>query len=407
MTPTGNGDSPQAVDIDEFYRHHFDYMAPGEPDMREVAVRDLAAKCPVTHSDAWGGFWVVNKYDLVRDLFQDWQTYSSVPAKSIVPRVPGKLPRPPVDVDPPALLAYRQMLLPYLTPTRVAAYEPGVRDLCTSLIDAFIEDGRCDLVSQFSYPFPGRMFYRYVLGIEDDEVSMVQGWQRLESRQPQSQAAVVAVQKWNAWMYAFVERRRKEPRRDDIVDALLHATYDGAPLTDEAVAGSIMVLIQGGFSTQTDALSNIVLRLAQDPSLQERLRQTPGLISKALDEFLRFDPPTPGRERLCTRDTVLDGQPIRAGDRVYMNLMASHRDVGEFSSPNDIDIDRPRNRHFAFGAGVHRCVGSNLARLNLRVALEELLSRLGPFHLTEGDSVGRVAYAGWGPSYLRLTFAGP
>jgi cytochrome P450 len=407
--PTSSGqsevDTQPSRDLDDFYRNHFDYMEADEPTMRELAVQDLAAKCPVTRSDAWGGFWVINKYDLVRELFQDWESFSNTPEKSIHSRVPGKPDRAPVDTDPPLQRNYRQILNPYLTPKRLGVFEPGVRDLCTSLIDGFVEDGQCDLVEQFANPLPAQMFYRFVLDVDPSEVEKVQAWQRLASFEPLNPEAAVAMVSWTEWIEELVERRRKEPRRDTIVDALLIAKIDGEPLPTRTIVGTIMGLIEGGFGTQREAISSVVLRLAEDSELQGRLRDEPAKISEALDEFLRFDPPVPARERLCTRDTTVGGYEIAAGDRVYMNLMAAHRDPDEFPDGNRIDIDRSPNRHFGFGAGVHRCIGSNIARLNMRIALEELLARLGPFRLTEGDAARREAFFGWGPTYLPISFS--
>jgi cytochrome P450 len=404
MEQTGKAGSESAMDIDEFYRHHFDYTKPGEPEMREHAIDQLASQCPVTHSDALGGFLLINKYELVADVFRDWETFSNLPGKYIHARAPGRFLRAPVDTDPPVQRSYRQIMLPFLRPAVLEKCDPGIRELSSGIIDEFIEDGRCELVSQFAHPFPGQMFYRFILGLEDNEVSMLQEWQRVTVYRPKSPDAAIAMERWVAWIRGFVVRRRSEPRQDDIVDALLYATVDGVNLTDDAVGGAIMGLIEGGFSTQRDAISSIMLRLAERPDLQQRLRQNQNEIPAALDEFLRFDPPVPGRERLCTKETSLEDEVLHPSDRVFINLMAAHRDRDEFANPNEIDIDRSPNRHFAFGLGAHRCIGSNIARLNLNIVISELLGRLGKFHLTEGEMVRREAFAGWGPTSLPLSF---
>jgi cytochrome P450 len=394
---------PVHVDL-EFYQRHYDYMDPREAQMHEAAVEFLPSQCPVVRSDAWGGFWVVNDYALARSVCSDWETYSSVPERQFT-RIPGKLARSPVDTDPPVQREYRHLLNPYLTPARVAQFEPDVRDLCGELIDTFVEDGRCDLVPQFSRLFPGRMLYRSLFGIDDGDVAMVREWMMLTVLEPKHPDAPAALANWYAWIFDLIERRRAEERRDDILDALLYATIDGQPIGKDALAGAILALIEGGFSTTTDSISSAMLRLAQDQDLQTRLREDPSLIPSALDEFLRFDPPVAGAARLCTRDTVLGGVEIKRGDRVYIHIRATHRDAKEFDDPNVLDITRERNRHLAFGVGTHRCIGSNVARQNLRVALEELLARLGAFRIPDGASEARDHGPTWGPVSLPLQFA--
>lgn len=308
---------------------------------------------------------------------------------------------PPIDADPPVQREWRHVLNPYLTPKRIAQYEPGIRAMVTELIDSFIEDGHVDLYGQFGKPFPGRMLYRFLFGIDDDEVPMVQAWTDSFIFAPMGEAARPAQLAWNNWVFELVKRRRDEPRQDDMIDGLLHATVDGGPLTDEELVGCIQILILGGFSTTTDSLVNTMLRLAENPELQTRFRNDPALVVNAMDEFFRFDPPVGSQTRLCTRDYVLDGNEIKAGDKMLLHIHSANRDPDEFDDPNLLDIDRGRNAHLAFGVGMHRCIGSNVARMNLRIALSELLPRLGEFRITPGDAPGRN-YAQL--NYLPLTF---
>ena len=388
----------------KFYSEHFDIMDPREQQLREVAIRELAVKCPITHSDTWGGFWVVNSYAAVNAVYHDWEAFSSKLGRAIFGRPANRPAMPPIDTDPPVQRDFRHILNPYLTPRVAAKFEPGIRSLVTELIDEFIEDGQCDLARQFSEPFPGRMLYRFLLGIDDTEVEMVQEWTNLIMLNQVAPEAATAQKNWNAWVYELVQRRREGPRQADIIDGLLHGTVDGNPLTDEEIVGSIQILILGGFNTTNDSILNTMYRLAEDRGLQDRLRRDPSSIDGCLDELLRFDSPISGQTRLCTRDTVIEGQKIKAGDRVFMFLAAANRDPAEFEDPNTLDVDRARNRHLAFGVGMHRCIGSNIARLNMRVALGELLSRLGQFRITPGDAPRHNGYgfAQWG--YLPLTF---
>jgi cytochrome P450 len=384
-----------------FYAEHFDRFDDREVILRDRAVRELAVKCPITHSDAWGGFWLVNRYETVLSVYHDWETFSSAPQRRVIPRPENRPPMPPIDLDPPIQREYRHLLNPYLTPRRVGRFEPGIRALVTTLIDGFIEDGQCDLARQFARPFPGRMLYEFLLGIDPDEVEKVQGWTYEMTFHPGGPEVPALQQKWNRWVHDVIDRRRQGPRHDDMIDALLHGEIDGAPLSDDAIAGTIQILILGGFGTTTDSILYTMLHLAETPDLQRRLRDRPSLIPASIDEFLRFAPPVPGIDRVCTRDTSLEGEQIKAGERVWMFFASANRDPNEFDDPNTLDIDRDRNRHVSFGIGMHRCIGSNVARLNLQVALEELLSRLGEFTLSSDSPPERT----WrGLATLPLTF---
>jgi cytochrome P450 len=385
-----------------FYAEHFDYLDPREPALREARIDDLAARCPVTRSDAWGGFWVVNNYADAAAICLDPETFSSAPPKRITP-LTGR-PMPPIDFDPPALGDYRRILNPLLTPRRLAALAPEIRAFVTELIDDFIEDGSCDLSGQFAKPFPARFLYRFLFGTDDADAAMVQEWTVQILCRPRDERTPAIKEEWHAWIRDLIDRRRGGPRREDLIDALLHGTVEGQPITDEEIAGCIENLTFGGFSTTGDTIDNAIYRLAGRPDLRERLRADPSLIPTAIDEFLRFDSPVGGVARLCTRDTVVGGRAVSAGERVFMFLGAANRDQAEFDHPDDLDIDRERNRHLAFGLGHHRCIGSNVGRLNVTIALEELLSRLGDFRVTPGDEARRVPSPAWGIDYLPLTF---
>ena len=409
MTNGGGPLDPQSgvnEDFDfDFFAHHYDPLHPKSAEQLERAVPLLNERCPVTHSDAQGGYWLVSAYKYVTELARDYRTFSNKPGRMI-----GALPEnfpvmPPFDVDPPEQTEYRHVLNPFFTPARVQAFEPGVRELVTELIDGFIEDGSCDLMSQFAREFPGRMLYKFIFNLDPDEVSTVQRWARQCITQPDHPETPEASLKWGQWTFEFIQRRRQGPRQDDVIDALLRAELEGRPLTDLEVLGALTILILGGFGTTADAVGNAMYRLALDHDLQERLRSHPDEIGDAIDEFLRFDPPVAMLNRLCTRDTTVGGQQFQAGERIALSVMAANRDGNEFPQPERIDLDRPRNRHLSFGLGPHRCLGSNVARQNLRVSLEELLARLSPFRLAEGYEMTRDPMQAWGPNRLLLTFA--
>jgi cytochrome P450 len=396
-------DASDEIDLDFFF-HHFNPYEQTFADQLQEAIPDLLDRCPVARSDDFGGFWVVSSYAEVMAGYQDWRTFSSAIEKNIVPLRPGQPVKPPIDLDPPLQRRYRQLLNPFLTPARVATLETHIRTMIVDLIEEFIDDGQVDLARQFSRKLPARMLYRLLFGIEDTDVPKVQEWLRVINYDPRNPKARDCEQALLGWIRRTLADRRAGPRQDDMLDALLHADIDGELVSEDEAVGTVLILILGGFGTTADMISSVMLHLAQREDLQHRLRSDPGLIPFALDEFLRFEPPVSGQSRICRRDTVIGGEEIKDGDRVFFLISAANRDPAEFDQPEVLDIDRSPNRHLAFGIGPHRCIGSNVARLNLRVSLEELLGRTETFHITPGERVRRDASVAWGPAYLPLTF---
>jgi cytochrome P450 len=405
-----------SVDL-EYFEHHY---APDHPDLADnmwAVVDHLRTTCPVARSDApmglggtgEGGFFVLTRYDDVFAVLQDWRTFSS----SGGPRAAeaGQIAQmPPITTDPPLQRDFRRLMNPHLSPQAVAPHEPQIRQIVTELIDDFIEDGQCDLVGQLARLHPPRMLYRCVFGV-DDEADLQRNLEYMKMLDPGNPSNFVdpdraaALIGWITWTSEFMTARRAGPRRDDIIDALLHGTVEGRPLTDDEIGGAIRILILGGFFTTTDATSATMMQLIQHPELQDRLRKDPSLIPGIFDEVLRIEPPVISMARTCTRDTEVGGQPIKAGDSVLMHFGGANRDPAEFDRPADLEVDRQRNHHRAFGGGPHRCIGSNVARLNLRIVFEEILDRMHDIRITPGDAPRHARPGlGWGLEYLPITF---
>ena len=404
-----------AVDV-EYFESHYQSRHPDLTDNMWEVVEHLRERCPVAHSDAKletrspeAGFWVLTRYEEVFKVLQDWKTFSSdadVRASfGKLPEMPGDH-KPPITNDPPIQRDFRRLLNPFLSPQVVAGYESESRRIATELIDSFIEDGHCDLVSQLARPFPPSMFFQVLFGIEDDaERVRAMGFTRKYIWEPNAPDYLEAMAQYSAWIYEFAAARRAGPRRDDVIDALIHGEVEGRPLTEDEIAGSIRILINGGFGTTSDATTAVMFKLVEDPELQDRLRKDPSLIPTVFDEVMRLEPPVLALSRVCTRDVELGGKQLKAGDEVLIHLGAANRDPAEFDGPTEMDTDRPRNRHLSFGGGPHRCIGSNLARLNLRVVFEELLSRMDDIRITEGEAPRHApAFTAWGLEYLPISF---
>jgi cytochrome P450 len=366
---------------EDWYADHFDYLSPQLAQNLHEMLGAMRHDHPVAHSAEHGGYWVVTRYEDVLRVAQDWETFSSAEGVSIIPSPMVVLPIPEIS-DPPIHREYKRLINAYFTPAAVARYEQPTRDLVTRLIDEFVEDGRCEFMEAFARPFPGLLFFDQALHAPADEVAELNECATTAST-PHHPKSRESWQRMFAWIADFAEQRRHEPPKGDVVDAILAAEIEGRPITHDEVIGLIQLLILGGLETTAGALGQFVIRFCHEPEIPALLREKPELIPDAVEELLRLEGPFIAVGRTVTRDTEIDGHRITKGDKVLMSWASANRDEVEFACPHAFDLSRSNNRHLAFGAGPHRCAGSNLARLNLRVALEELVRRLDDIRLQE------------------------
>lgn len=359
---------------DQWCAEHFDHLAPELGEALAPTLARMRQVCPVAHSDQYGGFWVITRYEDVLAVAQDWETFSNAHGLNI-PQTPGVVRNLPVEADPPEQRAYKKLINPYFTPAAVAKWEDATRALVHRLADGFLERGACEFMGEFARAFPALAFFELAIGAPADEIEHVA---HLASRSSTPQAPD-ARECWLGlyeWIKAFTARRREEPPRGDVVDAIVGGSIDGRPLTEDEIIGMVQLLILGGLETTAGALGQMFARFAREPEVADLLRTDPSRIPDAVEELLRLDPPFIAEARTAMRDVEIGGKRIAAGDKVLIYWASANRDAGEFSNPDEFDLTRERNRHLSFGLGPHRCAGSNLARMNLRVALEELLPHM-------------------------------
>jgi cytochrome P450 len=337
-------------------------------------VARLRSECPVVHTEAHGGYWVVTRYEDVLRVLQDPGSFTATEGV-VVPRPDVPLRALPLESDPPQHRDYRRVLNPFLTPEASARLEPDIRQIADRYIDGFIERGSCDLATDFAQHISTTVLFGHLLGASEDEMAGCHDAVLKFAYEPTSDTALEGALHLMQFCYSLLEARRTEPG-DGIVDAIVGCRVDDRPIDDLEAIGMVSLLIFGGVETTANATCSAIIRLSDDPELQASMRAEPERIGGAIDEFLRLDPPLIGLARRATHDVELGGQLIRKGDAVYYSLAAANRDPEEFQSPDDFDPTRVRNRHLAFSGGVHRCAGSNLARAMLRVSLEQLLDRL-------------------------------
>jgi cytochrome P450 len=303
----------------------------------------------------------------------------------------------PMSIDPPAHRTYRKLLDPLFAPQRMKLLEEPMTALANELIDAFVADGEVDFSAQFSIPFPCRVFLR-MLGLPVEDLprflEMKDGIIRpfLVTGEPRGSEATDAYQQATAdSIYEYFERvidERGSKRGDDLLSHFLDVEVDGERLTREEVVDIGFQLLIAGLDTVTAALDCIFGYLAQHPERRKALPADPDAIPNAVEELLRWESPVYAAERVATRDAELAGCPVKAGDHVLTLIGAANIDDAELPDAAEVHFDRQVTRHLAFGGGIHRCLGSHLARLELEVALREWHRRIPEYSLKPGAVLG-------------------
>lgn len=377
----------------EWCAAHFDHLSPEFG--REIHLYDTLAYLrtdhPVVHSDQHDGFWVATGYEEVLAVAQDWATFSSAHGIT-VPTHPIALPAIPEMVDPPVHREFKRLINAWFTPAAVAPYEQATRDLVTGLIDEVIEAGSCDFMADIARPLPGLVFFDLVLHAPRAELDEINRCATLASI-PTSPEARGARSTLHAWINDFVRRRQAESPHGDIVDAILNAEIEGRPISHDEILGVIQLLLFGGLDTTAGVLGQLMIRFCREPEIPALLREQPELIPAAVEELLRLDGPFVFIGRTAMADVEVGDKLIREGDKILISWISANRDENEFACPATFDPARESNRHLAFGAGVHRCAGSNLARQNLRLTVGEVVRRFEDLRLaTDGEIPFHSAY---------------
>jgi cytochrome P450 len=378
--PTQTADVPPELVVD------FDITDPALAVPHE-ALAELQERTPVAWSPRHGGHWILTRYADCYDACRDWETFSVANAQ--VPRITTE-PSIPNEIDPPAHRSYREILNPLFSPRRMAALEDRIRATAVELITAFAARGTCDFVTEFAQPMTAGTFVA-LMGWPAEHAAMFDRWTTdllvgKPGGTPEEDAAVRGAADDAVHGYFGDMIARRDDSRADVMALLFAARYQGErPLTDDELRKILWLLMVGGLHTVRGVLSFGILHLIGDPAQRAALIADPGLSGAAAEELLRIDSPV-ALGRLVVRRTELRGVTLEPGDRVLLMSSAAGRDGEVVENPHALVLDRPVNRHLAFGAGVHRCVGSHLARIEIRVALEEI-HRLVPDYAPDGDPV--------------------
>ena len=385
--------------------HDFDHTDPSWTENPFPIWDELRAASPVVHTDRFHGCYLPTTYQAVREIANDTEHFSSrrVIVRDERPEVTRNA-APPITSDPPEHKPAKQLLLPPFTPDAMKKLEPRVRAICNELIDEFIADGNCDAAARYTKYIPVRAI-AHMLGIPEGDSDLFIKWIHmiLELSIKDERMLMEAVQEMTAYFAAHIEARKQQPT-DDLITTLMNAKdKNGQPLEDAHVLGSLRLLLIAGIDTTWSAIGSSLWHLAKTPSDRERLIAEPELMPSAVEELLRaYSPVTMAREVM--KETTISGCPVKPGNMVLLSFPAANRDPAMFPDADKVVIDRKENRHAAFGLGIHRCVGSNLARMEMTVAIEEWLKRIPEFRL---DPAGQVTWSQGtvrGPRQLPVLF---
>ena len=342
---------------------------------------ELRHSCPIAHTDRFGGVYLPTRYEDVRAIAYDTEHFSSrkVAVREVHP--PTDRGAPPITSDPPRHRLARMVLLPPFTPDAIEKLRPRAQAICNELIDAFIANGTCDAAVDYAQHIPVKVM-AHMLGVPESDGDLFRAWinATLQEGATDQAALMKAMVEMTEYFRGPMLERRQKPG-GDLISYLVQQRYpDGRNLTDNHVLGSVRLLLVAGVDTTWSAIGAFIWHLAKTPEDRRRLVAEPALMPTAIEELLRaYAPVTMAREVVA--ETEIGGCPFKPGKMVLLSFPAANRDPVMFSDADKVIIDRKENRHAAFGLGIHRCIGSNLARMELTVALEELLKRVPEFSL--------------------------
>ncbi|MEL7155664.1 MAG: cytochrome P450, partial [Actinomycetota bacterium] len=335
--------------------------------------------------------WAEPIRDICRRRLDDLETYTS--RRIIISEIPTDrrgIMLPPINLDPPHHTEPRRVMLPFFNPSNTRKWAEPIRDICRRRLDDLEGRETCDLAADYAKHVPGDLT-AMMFGVPQTETDQFRDWihDLLEVGPTDEEVERRTTNAMIDYMLGLIADRRVNGG-DDLVTYLFDAEIDGEPMDDTAMAKMLFLLLLAGIDTTWSAMGSSFLHLATHDEDRRRLAADPSLIPTATEEFLRaYAPVYVGR--IATEDSAISGCPVKEGEWVMLNFPAANRDPAAFDDADQVIIDRQKNRHAAFGLGVHRCLGSNLARLEINVALEMLLARFPEFSLIEGSEPGWAA----------------
>jgi cytochrome P450 len=388
--------------------HDFDPVRPGETftSAHEEFHELRARRGGLARSQEYGGFWAALGYDDVLSVITDIEHFTTS-KQNAIPKFAFTGVRPPLHLDPPEHLAYRRVINKFFTPPKMRELEPKVRHSAVELLDPLIDERLVDVCKQYAHKFPAYVFAHFFhLTTETSELIKKVSGTYVDAIQVLDHDTV---KRLSGRLYEIAQDIIDERAggdydpEEDLTAALIAADYNGEPLPAAMVLGCVRQLIVTGMVAPSVFIGNMFVHLSRDQALQERLRVEPSLVPAAVEELLRLYSPYRGMARTAREDIVLNGQLIRKDDPIALVYTSANRDESVFPDGERFILDRPNiTKHISFGRGTHSCPGAPLARMMMRVTLEEALARTSMWELR--DEPEMAIWAEWGTRAVPLDF---
>lgn len=363
---------------------------------QSAAYDDMRRRCPVAYSDFLQ--WSVFRHDDVVRVVEDHETFSNAVSRHL---------SVPHGMDPPEHAEYRRALEPFFTDERMQVFEPVCRRIAVSLLAPLAVQGTMDFIETFALPF-ALQAQSASLGWPDELNGPIRAWtqKNQEATLAGDRAAQTDIaREFSSYIDAMLQARRQSgsPHQDDVTASLMRARVKGRPLTDEEIVSVLRNWTVGEVTSLSSAIGILAHHLAVNRALQDRLRAEPSAIPLAIEEILRVCGPLVANQRVATRDVEIRGRHIEAGERITLMWLSANRDEDVFDQPDEVRLDRDPALNLVYGRGIHVCPGAPLARLEMRVALEELLARTRLIELPPGTRARKAVYPANGFASLDLT----
>jgi hypothetical protein len=361
----------------------FDHHKQAQADDPYPIYKAMREGCPVAHSEQHDGFWVVTSYEGVDTIVHHPEVFSSRQTSIPWGTFGEFFVLPPITLDPPEHKAFRNIVMPVFSPRAVAKWEGLIRDTCRSLIDSIRGRTEVDAAREYAFRIPVIVICA-LIGIPPEDEEKFASWihRTIHNSVVNPPESLNAAGEMAAYFHAAVEDHKRNPR-GDLLDTLINAeSDDGRRLTDIELLGFLFLMITAGMDTTWSVIGDSIRHLGVNPEDRRRLVAAPEIMGTAVEEFLRlYTPALLGR--VTNSDTELEGVTIPRGDPVLISFASANRDAKVFADPDRAVLDRTANRHLAFGAGIHRCLGAALARQEVRTALEEWLAAFPDYELVD------------------------
>jgi len=383
-----------------------DFFDPEQTENMNAALARARNSCPVVRSEADGGFYLLTRYDDVRSVCERPEDFSN--ADPALRGKPAGVRLIPLDADPPLHRDFRRLLNPFFTRSYVNRYEPKIREIARNLIEPLLDQEEFDFVYQYAVPLTAGVLSNMIFINETPEFmsKAVANVERVAAEHSVEAFTELGMMAAEALARSEARGDSADEEADGTVLGMLNkGTIDGGRALDPGEKmGIVAALLSGGLDTTRSAMANIAEHLATRPDIEQRLRD-PKWIKTDLDEFLRIQPTVSFMARTAKHDTVVGDHKFAEGDRVVLSYLSANRDANRFEQPDELVFGLDRKASAAFGLGIHRCLGSFLASLQIEVAFDELLKRMTNLRVRPGAQIHRHVGISIGtPEHLQLQF---